>query len=515
MSERWETSYRKALWESSRALREWLMEDYARPKYHFLCPEDDARPGDPNAAFYAGGRYHLMYLYKCCSDSFRYGHMSSPDLVHWERHPDALFPDSLDGGIYSGGAFVDDDETVYIAYSDLPTASQKKRFNGVRIAFSKDKENHYVKWEKIDPEAVISTAPGIRSIDDGHGGLLHLCSADPSNIWKEDGVYYLQVGNLAVMMNYGKKEKEKGNPFYEGDYTDLFASRDMIHWDYLHRFYDFPRNPAWTDETEDDMCPSFLPLPSSPNGGPPSGRFLQLFISHKRGAQYYIGSYDSSTHRFTPEKHGRMSYKDHYFHAPEALMAPDGRQIMWGWMAQNRPDEAARFGWCGVYSLPRSLWLREDGGLGIAPAEEIKKLRCGKRPFEGARSDCCEIEMDIKPNGATRAGVTFYASENGEEYSRFYYDAAAQELVYEGVHPGSDLPHSEERAPFSLSEGETLHLDLFLDASAAEVFANGRQAISRRAYLSDRRSDRISFYTDGDAELLRADLWEMAPVFNV
>jgi len=30
------------------------------------------------------------------------------------------------------------------------------------------------------------------------------------------------------------------------------------------------------------MCPSFLPLPNSPDGGAPSGKHLLLFISHNR-----------------------------------------------------------------------------------------------------------------------------------------------------------------------------------------------------------------------------------------
>ena len=48
---------------AARALREKLLQDPYRPGYHFCVPEDIGRPGDPNGAFYANGRYHLMYLY--------------------------------------------------------------------------------------------------------------------------------------------------------------------------------------------------------------------------------------------------------------------------------------------------------------------------------------------------------------------------------------------------------------------------------------------------------------------
>ena len=48
---------------SARELREHLLSDRYRPGYHFAIAEDIGRPGDPNGAFFAGGRYHLMYLY--------------------------------------------------------------------------------------------------------------------------------------------------------------------------------------------------------------------------------------------------------------------------------------------------------------------------------------------------------------------------------------------------------------------------------------------------------------------
>lgn len=42
-----------------------------------------------------------------------------------------------------------------------------------------------------------------------------------------------------------------------------------------------------------------------------------------------------------------------------------------------------------------------------------------------------------------------------------------------------------EKAPFALSEGESLVLDIFVDKSVIEVYANERQAICRRVYPSD------------------------------
>ena len=102
--------------QSTRLLREKLLEDPYRPRYHFCVPEDNGMPGDPNGCFYARGRYHLMYLYNRSGVGFCWGHLSSHDLVHWRHHPDAIGPGDGDEGCFSGGGFVDDDGTAYLTY---------------------------------------------------------------------------------------------------------------------------------------------------------------------------------------------------------------------------------------------------------------------------------------------------------------------------------------------------------------------------------------------------------------
>jgi hypothetical protein len=76
----------------ARHLRERFLADPYRPRYHFCVPEDMGVPGDPNGAFYANGRYHLMYLYNRTGSGFCWGHISSADLVHWRHYPDAIGP---------------------------------------------------------------------------------------------------------------------------------------------------------------------------------------------------------------------------------------------------------------------------------------------------------------------------------------------------------------------------------------------------------------------------------------
>ncbi len=98
--------------QNTRSFREKLLADPYRPAYHFCVPEDMGRPGDPNGAYFHNGVYHLMYLYRRTGSDFSWGHVSSNDLLHWRHHADAIGPGIKEDGCFSGGAFVDDDNSV-------------------------------------------------------------------------------------------------------------------------------------------------------------------------------------------------------------------------------------------------------------------------------------------------------------------------------------------------------------------------------------------------------------------
>jgi beta-fructofuranosidase len=496
---------------SARLLRERFLADPYRPTYHFCVPEDMGVPGDPNGAFYYNGRYHLMYLYNRSGSGFCWGHISSGDLIHWRQHPDAIGPGKGDEGCFSGGAFVDDDGTGYLSYWML--------WGAKGIGLAKSRGPDFDSWAKLDANPVIkSTEWGITEATDANGKTFLYGSADPSNIWKKDGRYYMLTGSLLVLNKIGRAPDA---PLSEqGDRLYLFASDNLRDWKYLHVFYD--RNPEWTDRSEDNMCPSFLPLPSSPAGGPPSGKHLLLFISHNRGCQYYVGDYRND--RFTPNNHGRMTWVDNTYFAPEALMDAQGRQIMWAWLLDNPSGEKEK-GWSGVYGLPRSLWLGEDGTLRLQPVKELETLRChekawgdlaladgGTKALEGVAGNSCELAIEIEVGAAQRCGLKVRASTSGGEETLLYYDADKKELVFDSTRSGREGRKAVERAPFALKPGESLKLRVFVDRSVVEVFANDRQAIGRRVYPVRNDSLGVSLFARGGiARFKTVKAWEMMP----
>lgn len=276
------------------------------------------------------------------------------------------------------------------------------------------------------------------------------------------------------------------------------------------------------------MCSSFLPLPLNRRGGEPSGLYLQLFISHNKGCQYYIGDYDREQNLFHPLQHGRMSWQDNAYFAPEALIDGRGRQIMWAWLLDNphEPEDISR-GWSGVYGLPRVLWLSEDQSLRMAPADELHALRCNEQlcgdvevgggqqhELPAANGMSCEVSLSWDWEASSVAGLIVCASLDGQVGTRIYYDAVAQRLVIDSTASGTLGRLVKEEAPLQLHPGEQVALTVYIDQSVVEVFANDRQAICRRIYTPEPGCSHIRLFAEpgaGTALFRQVTVWEMSP----
>ncbi len=518
----------KRVIQSTREFRERLLADPYRPVYHFCVPEDNGMPGDPNGAFFYQGRYHLMYLYNREGSGFSWGHLSSTDLVHWRNHPDALIPGNGDEGVFSGGAFVTPEGKAYLTYWELWGAK------GIGIAESVDR--NFDIFQKIPENPVIkSTEWGITEIEKEDRGTNEEIetrdarretrktvygSADPSNIWMNNGKYYMLTGNLLVLNKYGRQPDSPAD--MQGDRTYLFVSEDLKKWEYLHPFYESKRE--WTDQSEDNMCPSFLPLANGPDGGSFSSKHLMLFISHNKGCQYYTGTYKKD--RFYPEKHGRMTWVDNGYFAPEALVDDKGRQVMWAWIFDDRPDSLKNHtGWTGSYGLPRSLWLGKDGELCMRPVEELKMLRLNEKSqnnltvkngqevnLDKLGTELMELEITIDPGTATRIGAKVGYSTDGQEYTVLSYDKSEQKLKFDATKSSLTMGRRNiESAPFELKKGEPLVWRIFVDRSIIEIYSNDRQAIARAAYPTLGGTGLRLFAEGGDIKVISIKAWEMMP----
>lgn len=463
--------------------------DTDRPHYHFCVPFDLGFPADPNAAFYACGRYHMFFVYESREDSYRWGHAVSADLVHWSFLPDALVPDETDGGIYSGGVFLEEDGTAVVAYWSL---GKEGGNGGIRIAVAHPPL--YETWTKYPGYAVKCSEHGIAVSDEG----AELACADPSNLWKKDGKYYFACGNLLLLNRYrGVPDAPRS---MTGDYADVYVSDDLNTWKYLHRLYKRDETNTFTDPSEDCMCPYLGVVPDGE--GKDTDTHILLFLAHNRGTQYYLGTFDEKRMEFLPTRHGRMSFVDNALFAPEAVRTADGRLVVFNWLRDNRDDDLQRElgkGWSGIHALPREILLGDDGTLRIRPLTELAKLRVGAETVTAtARRNTalspvmprhCELQITQRSDGKGRIGVRIFYGPRS--YTDVYADLGAGELVIDTMHSGTRGRRVTDRAPLAVGRGQTVELRVFSDGCVLEVFANSVQAMTRQMFPCSSRDVRI------------------------
>jgi beta-fructofuranosidase len=127
---------------------------------------------------------------------------------------------------------VDDDGSAVLSYWMLWGG------RGIGLAFAKAPD--FQIWTKSAANPVIgSTEWGFTESRDPYGRTIHYGSADPSNIWKRDGRYYMLTGNLLVLEKLGRVPDAPLSK--QGDRLYLFASENLREWRNLHVFYE--RNP--------------------------------------------------------------------------------------------------------------------------------------------------------------------------------------------------------------------------------------------------------------------------------
>jgi sucrose-6-phosphate hydrolase SacC (GH32 family) len=455
----------------TRSLREKLLSDPHRPGYHFVTPEGNCMPFDPNGAIYWKGRYHLFYILQD-HRGHNWGHVSSTDLFHWRQHPTGLI-----AGMFSGNCFINKEGRPTMCYHQVG--------QGNAMAVALDDELN--EWKKLESNPITpKTRPGDREHDKYR-------SWDPFG-WLEGDTYYAIFG--------GERPAVAKAPNLEGE------------WKYVG---DLIANAVpGVSINEDVSCADLFKL---------GDRHMLLCISHRLGCRYYLGEWKGE--QFHPTLHERMSWVDNSFCAPESLLDDKGRRIMWAWIFDSpefkmRPD----YGWSGTMSLPRVLSLGADGRLQINLPSEIEQLRYHPRkrselivkadaelPVEGIEGNSLELALEMNARDAKQFGVKIACSPDGEEQTLVYYDATDKKLKVDTTRSSlTEGPKSVEAGPFELKSDETLKLRVFVDKSVVEVFANGRQAVMRRIYPS--RPDSIGvrlFSNGGEARATTVEAWEMAP----
>lgn len=462
--------------------------DAAPLHYHLMHPGEESLPGDPNAAYFLDGVYHLHYiLAHPWKDrrSFSFVHVTSPDLLNWTWQPTKLQPAFTGHGMFSGTGFLTRDGRPAVIYHGEGSGRNQ-------IAVAKDRR--LSGWEKPYPVDV-------RNADGSETRMNHW---DPDCFVIGD-TYYALSG---------------------GEDPPLLKSNDLKRWTRVGRFlrHDLPD----VARGEDVSCPNFFRL---------GAKWMLLCISHPLGCRYYLGDWDARAEQFVPQKHGRMNWRRDGqslwgppwrvdFFAPESLLTADGRRVMWAWCATLDTD-GGRMSGKTIQSLPRELSLPADGVLRIKPLRELATLRHDHTASENVevKGLTREVLPQTAPAGPKVAELKGEAAE-----LRLVVPRAEAERKLFGVTlfadgKGGGLPVllrpetgtlrvGGTEAPFAVADlppGEDVELRIFIDRYLVEVFANDRQAVVAAHRDFAGRRDVTAFSVGAATTFKRVETWRLKP----
>jgi len=422
--------------------------------YHLAHPGPGVgMPGDPNPAFFYKGRYHLHYIYKN-KHGFAFAHVSSKDMVTWKWHPTVLVGPNTGHGMFSGTGFFTKDGRPAMIYHGQGSGNNY-------LAFALD--DNLDEWTR--PVAV---KPRTKS---GQAAKIRMWDPD---CWLNGDTYYAISG---------------GTP------PHLMKSSNLKEWEYLGLLLHEDMPDLGVNKNEDVSCANMFKI---------GDKWMLLCISHRMGCRYYLG--DFKDEKYLPEFHAMMNWKYRDFFAPESLLTPDGRRVMWAWCRVEAAQSA-------IQSLPRELSLPADGVLRIKPLRELKKLRYDQKNegnitvksnsshmLKRICGDTVELSVTIKPTSAKEYGVSVFCDKDGKGFPVT-------------IKPESKvLAMGKIKPPFELKKGEDLNLRIFLDKSMVEVFVNDRQG-AVYMHQHDKENVGISLFSKGGDITAKVKGWKMKSIY--
>jgi len=445
-----------------------LYEETHRPQFHFTPARNWTN--DPNGLVFYKGEYHLFFQHNPHGinwGNMTWGHAVSPDMVHWTQIDHALHPDKL-GTIFSGSAVVDPhntagfqtgDETVLVCiYTSAGGTSPESKGQPFTqsIAYSNDRGRS---WTKYARNPVLRHVAGR--------------NRDPKVIWHEPTKKW-------VMALYLDK-----NLFA------LFGSPNLKEWT---RLCNVPVEGA-------AECPDFFELPVDGNAKD------SRWVFWGANGLYLLGTFDGKTFKPQDGPH-RSNWGGNCYAAQTWDNAPDARRLQIAWMNGGKyPEMPFNQQMC----FPRELTLRTTPKgirLFINPIREVESLhgdrhswantalKPGANLLDGIAGELFHIRADIALGKAKAVGFTL----RGE---KVHYDVTTRKLTCLG-----------KTARLEPIDG-AIHLDILLDRTTIEVFANHGIVSMPTCFLPDLANTALGIYAEGGAATATAlDVWKLKPAWS-
>lgn len=488
--------------------------DYYRPIYHHT--PQYGWMNDANGLVYKDGEYHLYFQYNPYGSKWgnmHWGHSVSRDLVHWEHLKPAIARDTL-GHIFSGSTVVDKYNSAGYgkdAIIAFYTSASDKNGQIQCMAYSNDNGRTFTKYE----------------------GNPILTPFDGSKDFRDPKVFRYEPAKAWYMIVSADKEMR------------FYKSTNLREWEYVSAF-----GQGYGAQPNQFECPDFFPM--TVNGKQKWVMIVNINPGCFFGGsctEYFVGDFDGKN--FTcdnkPDMVKLLDFgKDHYAAVTFSNLGDRIVAVPWmnNWQYANlTPTQQFR----SCNALPRELRMYEKDGeyyLSANAVEETKSLRkktveIGDFQLNGkgevktlGGNGAFEVEADITPSTANTVGIEL-SNDKGER-TLIYLDLEKQRVVMDRTESGltgfgkRSAPHDIENnyeltvrkdepmtmrqknsvnymndfalgtwAPLSLCEGDTRHLDIFVDKSSVELFVDGGRIAMTNLVFPTKPYDRVRFYTRG------------------
>ena len=434
-------------------LRNKVASDPYRMKFHLQPPIGWLN--DPNGLCQIGSQYHIYFQYTPFNPNGGtglWGHMVTEDFIHYEEHEPSIFPDtSWDAnGAYSGSAYEENGEYYFFYTGNVKYEGAEYNYNtdgreqNVILTITKDGYN-------FSKKQLIMTNSDFPEDMSKH-------VRDPQII-KKGNHYYMILG--------ARDLSDKGS-------VVVFKSDDLYHWKYELRFT--------TQDVFGYMweCPNYVEIDGKqflivcPQGIKQNG--LDYANAHQCGYFPLNRKFEDKTYQL-----GEFCQLDRGFdfYAPQVFKDHKGRNILIGWMGMPESDynndKTVKHGWQHALSLPRELYVTEEGKLAQRPLEELKKLRTNEKKVE------FNNELSVSTSTWFELHVDFEVSRDFvlklRESAELRYEEGI--LILDITSCGSGRKHR------GITIKTIEDIRIFSDSSSLEIFVNrGEVVFTTRIYDS-------------------------------
>ncbi|MEM1294776.1 MAG: sulfatase-like hydrolase/transferase, partial [Verrucomicrobiota bacterium] len=400
----------------------WSDDDYDQPyRDQFHVSTRRGWNNDPNGMLYHDGKYHLYYQHNPFGikwGNMHWGHVESSDLIHWEEKPIALYQKTTKDMMFSGGGFVDFNNSAGLGKDTLFVAFTSTG-RGECLAYSTDGGLTY---KELEENPVVE-----------HKGR------DPKIIWYEpEKKWVMAVYNTeSCPETRAIRPQEGSRPAVEHANVAFWESKNLREWKQTGAF-------THADRASIHECPELFKLPVE--GKPGQSRWIFYGAQNR----YFIGRFDGKTFYSDsgphgdprePQKVGPPGGRGTMYAAQTFSDVPDGRRIQMGWVRtapdlDAYPDQIVS----QSMSLPHEFILREtEHGLRLfyQPVVEVDNLRAEilSEDVTGlitAKGKLAELLIEFEETGNHKLTINGIDASFDGRSARIFSDRNTNEVYING-----------------------------------------------------------------------------------